>query len=227
MKTTIKALLLIAIVALAYLCIMSVMTPIQFERERAVRERAVVQALIDLRTAQIEYRDQKGNFTTDIDSLILFVQTGKKRVVLKEGTLSDAQLAAGLNEERAMQIIRRGNQREIQENGLESFRRDTTFQTLKQALYNNRHTIESLNNLKYIPFSDGVRFEIETNDNYLSSNNIWIPLCEIRAPYSAFLMDINRQETINLIDLQRKMDRFPGLRAGSVLEPNNFAGNWE
>lgn len=227
MKTTIKALLLVAIVALSYLCIMSIMTPIQFEKERAIRERAVVQALIDLRTAQIEHRDQKGSFSSNLDSLIHFIKTGTKMMVLKEGTLSDAQLASGLTETRAMQIIRKGNQREITEAGLQNFRRDTTFQPLLEALFSGRYTQESLNNLKYIPFSDSVRFEIETNDNFLGANNRWIPLCEIRAPYSAFLKDINRQEALNLIDLQRKLDRYPGLKAGSVVEPNNFAGNWE
>lgn len=227
MKLIIKVLLLIAIVALSYFCIMSIMTPIRFEREKAKRESAVIQSLIDLRTAQVEHRDQKGYFTASLDSLILFLQTGKKRVVLKEGILTDAQLLAGLNETRAMAIVRRGNQEEIQEMGLTNFRRDTTFQSLKEALFQGRHTYESLSQLKYIPYSDSVEFEVELNNNFLSANNVWIPLCEIRAPYRAFLMDINRQETLNVIDLQRKMERFPGLKAGSVIEPNNFAGNWE
>ena len=54
MKTTIKILLFVAIVALGYFVIMSVMTPIKFETERAKREKVVIERLIDLRTAQIE-----------------------------------------------------------------------------------------------------------------------------------------------------------------------------
>ena len=32
---------------------------------------------------------------------------------------------------------------------------------------------------------------------------------------------------LNAIDIQEKFDKFPGLKIGSVLEPNNNAGNWE
>lgn len=227
MKTTIKALLIVAIVALAYFCVMSIMTPIRFEKERAAREREVIQALIDLRTAQIEFRDQKGYYTLALDSLIDFVKTGKKKMVLKEGTLTDAQLEAGLTESKAVAIVRKGNQKEIADNGLIGFRRDTTQVDLMKALFENKYTDESLDKLMYIPFSDNVAFEVEINNNYLSSNDIWIPLCEIRAPFRAFLYDVNRQEALNLIDLQKKMEKYPGIKVGSVIEPNNFAGNWE
>lgn len=227
MKTTIKILLLAAIVALAYFCIMSVLSPIRFENQRAIRDKEVIQNLIDLRTAQLEYRDQKGHYTVALDSLVDFLKNGNKRMVLKEGTLSDAQLESGLTEARAVQIIRKGNQREIIANGLEGFRRDTTLVPLLEALYQNRYTVATVDKLQYIPFSEDVPFEVELNNNYLSSNNIWIPLIEIRAPFRAYLFDINRQEALNLIDLQRKLDRFPGLKVGAVTEPNNFAGNWE
>jgi hypothetical protein len=40
-------------------------------------------------------------------------------------------------------------------------------------------------------------------------------------------MDINKQETLNAIDLQKKLMKYPGLKVGSIEEPNNFAGNWE
>lgn len=227
MKTTIKVLLFVAIAVLAYFCVMSIMTPIRFEKERAVREKAVIQSLIDLRTAQIEHRDQKGYYTTALDSLIDFVSTGKKKMVLKEGTLSDAQLEAGLTEKKAVEIVRKGNQKEIEANGLVGFRRDTTSVDLLTALYGQKYTAKSISKLMYIPYSDQVLFEVEINNNYLSSNNIWIPLCEIRAPFRAFLFDVNRQEALNLIDLQKKMEKYAGIKVGSVLEPNNFAGNWE
>lgn len=227
MKTTIKVLLVLAIAALAYFCVMSIMTPIRFEKERAAREKEVIQTLIDLRTAQIEHKDQKGYYTLALDSLVDFIKSGKKKMVLKEGTLSDAQLEAGLTEAKAVAIIRKGNQKEITDNGLTGFRRDTTQVDLLKALFENRYTAGTIEKLMYIPFSDKVLFEVEVNNNYLSSNDIWIPLCEIRAPYKAFLYDVNRQEALNLIDLQKKMEKYPGVKVGSVIEPNNFAGNWE
>lgn len=227
MKTTIKISLFAAIAVLTYFCFMSILTPIRFERVRAEREKVVIQTLINLRTAQVEHRDQKGYYTSSLDSLITFIKTGKKNVVLKEGTLNDAQLQAGLTEARAVAIVRRGNQREIRELGLENFRRDTTNVPLIEALYSNTLSVEAIDNLKYIPFSEKVEFEMELNNNYISSNGIRIPLCEIRAPYRTFLFDVNRQEALNLIDLQEKLEKYPGVKVGAVNEPNNFAGNWE
>ncbi|NCB08066.1 MAG: dihydrolipoyl dehydrogenase [Bacteroidia bacterium] len=135
--------------------------------------------------------------------------------------------SVGLTEAKAAAIVRRGNQREITENGLTGFRRDTTTVSLLQALYENKFTPQQIENLKYIPFSEQVVFEMELNNSYVSSNGISIPLCEIRAPYRTFLFDVNRQETLNLIDLQEKLEKYAGLKVGAVNEPNNFAGNWE
>ncbi len=227
MKKTIKTLLIIAIIALSYFCFMSVMTPIRFEKVRAEREKVVIQNLMNLRSAQLEHRDQKGYYTGSIDSLINFLKTGKKKMVLKEGTLSDLQLQAGLTETKAVNIIRKGNKREIAEFGLENFRRDTSSVSLIEALYGTTFNEKTIEKLKYIPFSEQVPFEIELNNNYVSSNNIAIPLCEIRAHYRTFLFDVNRQEALNLIDLQEKLERYPGIKVGAVTEPNNFAGNWE
>jgi hypothetical protein len=227
MKTTIKILLLVAIVALSYFVIMSVMTPIRFDSERTKREKVIIERLIDLRTAQVEYRDQKGRYTAGLDTLVDFLKTGKKKMVLKEGSLTDAQLEAGLTESKAVKIVRRGNMSEIRANGLENFRRDTTMTNLLDALYNGRYTSENVENIAYIPFTDKVMFEIEVNNEYTSSNNIRIPLAEIRAHYKTYLLDINRQETYNIIDYQEKLEKYPGLKVGSVQEPNNFAGNWE
>ena len=227
MKTTIKILLLVAIVALSYFVIMSIMTPIKFENERSKREKVVIERLIDLRAAQMEFKDQKGRYTVGLDTLVDFLKTAKKKMVLKEGTLSDAQLEAGLTEAKAAKIVRSGNQKEIIANGLQNFRRDTTMTNLLKAVYNDKYTDQTINDLKFIPFSEKELFEVEINNNYLSANNIWIPLVEIRAPYKAFLSSVNRQETLNLIDYQRKLEKYAGLKVGSVVEPNNFAGNWE
>jgi hypothetical protein len=227
MKTTIKVLLGVAIAALTYFCIMSIITPIQYVKEKESRDKEVIQRLIDLRDAQIEYKSQKGAYTTGIDTLITFLKNNKKKVVVKEGVLTDKQLEAGLTETKASAIVRRGNKKEILDNGLTGFRRDTTFKNLITALYGERYTLETIDEIQYIPYSDKVLFEISNNNGYMSSNSIPIPLCEIRAPYKTYLMDINKQETLNAIDLQKKLMKYPGLKVGSIEEPNNFAGNWE
>jgi hypothetical protein len=54
-----------------------------------------------------------------------------------------------------------------------------------------------------------------------------VPIFEIRAHYNTYLHDLNKQELVNLIDKEQKLDHYPGLKVGSIDAPNNNAGNWE
>lgn len=227
MKTIIKILLSLGIVALSYFTIMSIVTPIKFQEERDAREKVIIQRLIDIRAAMVEYQNQNGKYVAGMDTVVQFLKEGRKKIVLKEGSLTDKQLEAGLTEQKAAEIVRRGNMKEIADNELQGFRRDTVFENLIEALYGNRYTSETINDLGIIPFSDKVPFEIKVNNNYSGPNSIVIPLMEVKAPYESYLKDINKQEMLNLIDLQTKLDKYPGLKVGSVDEPNNNAGNWE
>lgn len=227
MKTIIKILLSIGIAALSYFTIMSIVTPIKFQEERDAREKVIIQRLIDIRSAMVEYQNQKGQYVAGLDTVVEFLKEGRKKIVMKEGSLTDKQLEAGLTEQKAAEIVRRGNAQEIAQNELQGFRRDTVFANLIEALYGERYSAETINDLGIIPFSDNQKFEIQVNNFYFGPNNIIIPLMEVKAPYETYLKDINKQEMLNLIDLQKKLDKYPGLKVGSVEEPNNNAGNWE
>ena len=95
----------IAAIVMVIFCVQSVTTPIQFEKTRAQREVTVIKHLVDLRTAEVEFHHQKGRFTADHDSLLLFLKTAPKKEVLKEGSLTDKQLEAGLTEHKAVKIL--------------------------------------------------------------------------------------------------------------------------
>ncbi len=227
MKLTIRILLGIAIAFMSYLCVVSILTPIQFEEARAKRQEAVIKNLVDLRTAELEFRTVKGYFTADLDSLVLFLQTTPKKEVLKEGALTDKQLEAGLTEAKAVKIVARGNKREIERHGLQGFRRDTIETNMIQSLYKGVYNEETIKEITYIPYSNNTRFEVETNNEYTTSKGIKVPIFEIRAHYNVWLADQNAQELVNLIDRETKLEHYPGLKVGSVDEPNNNAGNWE
>ncbi|NCU32993.1 MAG: hypothetical protein EOM23_08705, partial [Candidatus Moranbacteria bacterium] len=147
MKTVIKILLMASIVVLAYMSYKSVMTPIEFDKTREQREKVIIDRLVDIRKAQLEFRDQKGGFTSSFDTLIMFLKEGKKKMVLKEGSLTDKQLEAGLTEATAAKIVRSGNMKEIMANGLENFLRDTAYISVLEALFNDKYTVESLEKL--------------------------------------------------------------------------------
>ena len=56
MKTVINLVLAACAVVLVYICYGSIMGPINFDKEKKVREDAIIARLIDIRKAQQEYR---------------------------------------------------------------------------------------------------------------------------------------------------------------------------
>jgi hypothetical protein len=234
---------------MAYFCVTSVTTPIKFENKRAEREVVVIKHLVDLRTAEVEFHHQKGVFTANHDSLLLFLKTAPKKEVLKEGSLTDKQLEAGLTEHKAVKILNDAkkkalkknnfedsdalyayiwqNDKDVISNGLAGFRRDTIELNMLQALYKGEYDENSIDTIVKIPFSNGMRFELEVNNDYKTSQGIRVPLFEARAPFESYLGDLNKQELINLIDKENKLDHYAGLKVGDIYAPNNNAGNWE
>ena len=227
MNITLRIILNIAIVILGCLCVMSIVTTIEFEEKRLEREKLSIKNLMDIRKAEIAYKDQKGFYTANADTLIDFIQNGKVAIVRKEGTLTDEQLKAGLTEKKAVAIVNKGNEKEIIANGLENFRRDTSYISVYESLFAEDYTIDKLEQIVIIPFSNGQKFEFDTSMFTNEASGITIPLFEARAPYDSYLHDLNRQELINLKDKRTKLNKYTGLKVGSVNEPNNNAGNWE
>ena len=243
-------LLSIAACVMAYFCITSVTTPIQFEDTRAQREVAVIKKLVDLRTAEVEFHHQNGRFTANHDSLIAFLKTAPKKELLKEGSLTDKQLEEGLNENKAVKIMDAAKKRalkknqfedndalyayiwandaEVKKNGLQGFRRDTIELNMLEALYKGEYNADNIDQLVYIPFNEeNKKFELEVNNDYKTSQGIRVPLFEARAPFDSYLGDLNKQELVNLVDREQKLEHYAGLKVGDTTSPNNNAGNWE
>ena len=243
--------LAVAAVVMLIFCVQSVTTPIKFEETRVQREVAVIKNLVDLRTAEVEFHHQKGVFTANLDSLLLFLKTAPKKEVLKEGSLTDKQLEAGLTENKAVKILNEAkkkalknknltfddndalyayiweNDAEVKKNGLQGFRRDTIESNMIQSLYKGEYDATTIDKIVIIPFSEDLRFEVEVNNDYKTSQGIRVPLFEARAPFTAYLADLNEQELVNLIDREEKLEHYAGLKVGDIYAPNNNAGNWE
>ena len=227
MKTTIKILLVASIGLLTYFCVMSILTPIRFDETKTRRDKKVIERLIDIRTAQVEYKTQKGVFTDNFDELIKFLKTAKKKTVLKEGSLTDLQLEAGLTEKSAVKIVRSGNKAEIAANGLQNFRRDTAFVNMIESIFSEKYDENTIENIAIIPFSENKKFVLKVDNDYTNATSIKIPLFEATAHFDTYLYDLNHQELLNIIDLQTKLEKYHGLKVGSIEEPNNNSGNWE
>ena len=228
MKKGLNLLLAVTIIGLGYICYRSIMGPIEFAEERSFREKAIIARLIDIRTAQVEYRNiTKAGYSDNLDSLIEFVKTAQMPIVLKEGELDDAQLERGLTEKKAMEIIAKAQKtnhwKEVEKEGLKNFRRDTSWIALLDTLYPQGYQIDSL---AFVPFGNGTKFEVATSVDTTKAGSPQY-LFEVRTPYEVYLSGVNDQELKNLISEMKKMGRYCGLKVGDVEMPNNNAGNWE
>ncbi len=118
MKVLVKVILIAAIGLLVFLCLKSIQGPIDFDKQSKVRNEAVKQRLIDIRTAQVAYREIKGEYTASFDSLINFVKYGKVAFLEKRGELTEQQMEAGMTEAKAVKIIKEEKEDAIKKAGL-------------------------------------------------------------------------------------------------------------
>lgn len=234
MKVVVRALLALAIVLLAYISWRSIQGPIDFQAEVERREKAVIQRLVDIRTAQVALRAQKGTYTASFDTLINFVKNGKIATLIKSGDLTEDQLEAGMTEEKAMQIIRSGNIAAIKAAGLwdetknaPQLVRDSIFSPAVEVLYPNRKNF-NVDSLRYVPYGRGAEFEMGV-DTVITASGYPIQVFEAKTPYTVYLGDLDKKLLNQKIEevISRPANNYPGLKVGSLEVANNNAGNWE
>jgi hypothetical protein len=186
------------------------MSPIEFKNERDLRESAIQARLIDIRKAQIEYKNVYGVHAANFDELGKFLKEKKLPFLIKEGMLTDRQLEEGLTEKEAVK------------KGL--IKRDTFWVLAKDTLFNANYNVDSM---AIVPVRGiDARFNMDTA-TIPSSAGYTVKVFECSVKYDVYLKDLDPQFLINLKDQVSKMGRFDGLRVGSVKEINNNAGNWE
>jgi hypothetical protein len=211
-RIIIQLLLLCGAAVLAYLIWDGIRTPIDFDKERKARYDEVIANLKDIRKAQIAFRDVNGKFCGDWDSLINFIKYDSLPQIRKEGMLTDSMIEAGLDEKAALK------------KGL--IVRDTVRVSVLEEVFGLDYAIDEI---KVIPNSDGqVYFLAQTT--IITGSGIPVPVFEARAHNNQILSSLvedYEQEIINLNEKSRLNSKYPGLKVGSVEEPNNNAGNWE
>lgn len=208
MKVTLKILLAVAVVLLAYMCYRSIMGPIEFKDERDRRENLIKARLIDIRKAQIEYKNIHKVHAANFDELSKFLKDEKLPFLIKEGVLTDEQLEKGMTEKEAVK------------KGL--IRRDTVWVTAVDTLFGKGYNVDDLRN---VPGAN-VQFTMDTA-TLTSGSGYTVKVFQCGVLYDDYLGDLNKQEVYNLKDKASNMGKYAGLRVGSVEEINNNAGNWE
>ena len=208
MKVTFKILLVAAVVVLIYMCYRSIMAPIEFEQEKGAREKAIIARLIDIRKAQIEYKNKYKVHAASFEELSRFLKEEKIPFLKKEGVLTDEQLEKGLTEKEAVK------------QGL--IKRDTFWVIAKDTLFGPAFNVDSL---KFVPGTTQPFF-MDTA-SLVSGSGYTIKVFEASVTYDTYLGDLDKQEVANLKDVATKSNKFAGLKVGSLEEINNNAGNWE
>ncbi len=210
MKTVIQIVLTIAIIALGYYCVESINKPIRFQEQQALRQEANVEKLIYTRDAQVAYKSVYNKYTGSFDTLINFILNDSLPLVKKEGSLTDSMREAGMTEVKALAL------------GIIS--RDTIRVSVKDSLFPAGYPVDSL---KYIPFIEGGKMYEMGAGIVETGSGVKVQVFEAKVHNNIYLGGLEAQEIINLNDKTEKLERYPGLKVGSLEAANNNAGNWE
>ncbi len=228
-KKIVNLILGVCAVLLLFICWRSISDTMGFDEEVAQREAVVKARLIDIRKAEEEFKSQHdGVYCADWSVLIDFVKNGKLPIVMKQGDLSDDQMDKGLTESSAAAIVNSGDQAAIIANGLQNFRRDTVWVSLRDSLYKEEGF--EPDSLRFIPFSQGDTFELVAVPNTTRSGTI-MQVMECNAPDSSFLKGMGKAGKRLIYNRAEEADAkgaYAGLKIGDAGSNwNNNAGNWE
>ncbi len=210
MRKLFQLLLAIAILGLIYVIYVQISTPIQFEQEKTRKEKAVIERIKDIRSAQRAYKTKYQRFTSDFDTLINFVLNDSLNMQRKKVSEDDS---VGMAKLKALKI------QNIEDFSVAVI--DTVFAPRKLSP-------DQVRELRLIPGSPENKEFILTAGTIKTESEIVIPVVECKAPY-VYYLDTEKfhQEIINKTDDDiNNFNKYPGIKFGSMEGGNNEAGNW-
>lgn len=207
LNIVINVILFAIIVVLAIQVVKSIQAPIKFTKEQKAREAKVVERLIDIRNAEVLFKNANNKYTNNFDTLIAFCQTAEIPIVKIVPDPTDTTFTRTINDTigyvKVMDSIKSGR---------EDF---------------------NINNLKVVPFSQPTQnYELEAGT--ILRNGIDIPVFEARTPYEVYLGTPGaafsekewNQRRDNAKAEKESINRYAGLKVGSMEEATTD-GNWE
>ena len=204
-KAAIQIVLALVVIGLAFVVYRQLTIPLQFDKEVEKRSAAVIDRIKDIRSAERAYKQVYDKYCGNFDSLIAFVLTDSMVYERSFGSADDSvAVARGLvkSEQFKMAVI------------------DTAFGTKKL-------TPAQVQQLRYIPYSADQEYILEAGALETESG-VTVQVFECRAPFKAYLSDLNHQALVNLIDERENTFKdYPGIKVGSMTSATNDAGNWE
>ena len=193
------ALALIALL-LVYLVYRSISEPVVFENMRKEREVEVVQNLKDIRNTQTLFKQTYNRYTGSFDTLIEYVKTGQLPVVNIKPDPNDTTFTKTIND-------------------------TVDYISVADSLFKNRENFK-IEDLRYVPFSEDNKVQFEMEAGFITRGGLKVAVFEAKTPYSVYLWDLDHQRVNNLRAEQEDLEKYAGLKVGSMDEPS-LNGNWE
>ena len=213
MKKVFQILLAIAIVVLAFLAYQSIMKPIEFGKVKDQRYDRIIEQLKDIRKAEGAYKDVHSKYTGSFDTLISFIKTDSMPLIKSIGSLTDEQVEAGMTEKEA---VKKG-----------FITRDTIMIAALDTIFGKEYPIE---NLRLVPYTKGQsEFKLAAGV-FTTGSNVKVQVFEAKISNMDIFADIleeYREEILEENGNRIRLNKYPGLKVGSLEEASNNAGNWE
>lgn len=207
MKIGIQVFLWVASIFFAYKIYDSINGPLKFNQKKNERYATVIDRLKDIRSAQIAYKDVKGVFSDNFDSLIEFVDKG-------HFTLIEKRDSSFLEYDRIYRI--------------DMLREVVVIDTLgtvevKDSLFKNS---DEYKEMAFIPINgvNGQKFEIASK--VIDKNGYKVPVFEVKVKKSVILFDQNK----DLIKQENETIAVDGVNGPEIvlgsLTTVSTNGNW-
>ena len=196
------------IIYLGYITFMSIYGEIQFNQLKEKRYKVVIENLKDIRDAELAHRTVTGQFESNWDSLVKFIEIEKFTITQRrDSTIIDKELTRlyGVDTTKDIVII------------------DTLgFVPVKDSLFGVDTRYKTMMNIPTL--NDGQKFELKAG--LLEQNGVNIPVFEASVSKKILLFDQDE----NLVDLESEVKSVEGvngptLKVGSMDEVNTN-GNW-
>jgi hypothetical protein len=197
-STLLKIVLFIAILVLGYLIYDSITQPIEFLKEKRQRDLEVIQNLKDIRDLQTYYKNEYGQYTKSFDSLIAFASIGEIPVIRLVPDPNDTTFTLTIADTMG-------------------------FVKVRDSLFSKRRNFV-IEKLSIVPFTEGEKFELDAGE--IDRGGVKVSVFEAKVPFKVYLKGLDEQRVLNLIASEKAIDRYPGLKVGSLTDPSTD-GNWE
>lgn len=211
MKKVILIIVAVAVLALAYVTVQSVLAPVSFDKKQQEIELVLQKQLKKIATYEDAYKSVYDKYA-DKDELVNFLNNGRVFYIRAEGDYTSAMRDQGLSEEDA---ARRG-----------LIRRDTIWVSAKDSLLKDGTDLVKLFS---IPGSDStIQVVAGTIEQEVGDNKIQVPVFQASASYQSYLGRLGNDRLVKekIEKANSKANAFAGVRVGSLTEVKTN-GNWE